>query len=111
MTTPAILPFVHAHGSPGEIGQQVGLMLAPLIARHVEAWMRHVANETGATREQVLASAAAFSAPIQTHAPFLWEELEGLHRGSRVPIAELLTLQARAEVLRRHRAQPRAAAP
>jgi isopenicillin-N N-acyltransferase-like protein len=111
MTTRDILPFVHAHGSPSDIGQQVGVMLAPLIARHVDAWMGHVTRETGASRAAIVASASSFRAPIQTHAPFLWEELEGLARGARVPIAELLMLQARAEVLRSHRAKPRAETP
>src|SRR5262245_12415587 len=106
MSTPDILPFVHAQGSPGEIGRQVGVMLAPLIARHVDAWMAHVTRETGATREAIIASAASFRTPIQTYAPFLWEELEGMARGSGVPIAHLLVLQARAEVLRSHRAKP-----
>ena len=37
MSAPAIFPFVHAQGSWGDMGEQVGVMLAPLIARHVEA--------------------------------------------------------------------------
>jgi hypothetical protein len=35
--TPAILPFVHAQGSWGEIGRQVGQMCAPAIERHLAA--------------------------------------------------------------------------
>ena len=53
MSQPAILPFVHAQGSWGEIGQTVGSMFAPLIADHVEAWTRHIIVETGATRRAV----------------------------------------------------------
>lgn len=100
MSQPAVLPFVHAQGSWGEIGLTVGSMLAPLIARHVEAWTRHVIEETGARRGAVLETAAAFRAPIEAHAPFLWEELDGMARGSGVSAGELLLLQARAEVLR-----------
>jgi isopenicillin-N N-acyltransferase-like protein len=102
-SAPAILPFVHAQGTWGEMGQQVGTMFAPLIARHVDAWMRHVTRETGAGREAILAAAGRFRAPIQEHAPFLWEELEGMAQGSGIPIGELLMLQARAEVLRANR--------
>ena len=40
--TPDIMPFVHAQGTWGEIGAQVGQMFAPLIERHVEAWLDHV---------------------------------------------------------------------
>ena len=108
MSTPAILPFVHAQGSWGDMGQQVGVMLAPLIAGHVDAWMRHVVQETGTTRGAVLECASSFRAPIQDHAPFLWEELEGMARGSGVAIEELLVLQARAEVLRAQRATVKA---
>lgn len=100
MSQPAILPFVQVRGSWGEMGFTVGSMFAPLVAGHAEAWCRHIAEETGATRQAVLAAAASFRAPIETHAPFLWEELDGLSRGSGVPTRELLLLQARAEVLR-----------
>lgn len=100
VSQPAILPFVHAQGSWGEIGFTLGSMLAPLIADHAEAWTRHVIAETGSTRAAVLEAAGVFRAPIEAHAPFLWEELEGLARGAGVSTGELLVLQARAEVLR-----------
>lgn len=111
MSQPAILPFVHAQGSWGEIGHTVGSMFAPLIADHVEAWTRHVIAETGATRRAVLEAAAGFRAPIETHAPFLWEEIEGMARGSALSLDELLLLQARAEVLRALRTRPVAPTP
>ncbi len=96
----SILPFVHVRGSWGEMGYQVGQVMAPLIRRHVDAWLQHVMVTTGCTRDAAIASAAPFAAPIQEHAPFLWEELEGMARGSEVPIDEVLMLQARAEVMR-----------
>jgi isopenicillin-N N-acyltransferase-like protein len=104
--TASILPFVHAQGSWGEIGLQVGRMLAPSIERHVEAWTAHVVAETGCARAAVAVAAGQFASPIQEHAAFLWEELEGLARGSGVPVARLLILQARAEVRRAVAAVP-----
>jgi len=98
--TPSILPFVHAQGSWGDIGRQVGQMLAPAIERHLAAWTQHVVDETRCTREAVEAAAAPFAAPIREHTPFLWEELDGMAQGSGIPIARLLVLQARAEVMR-----------
>jgi nitrate/nitrite transporter NarK len=62
-----ILPFVAVRGSWGEMGLQVGQMFAPLIARHVAAWLQHVSEETGCTHDAALATAATFSAPIQEH--------------------------------------------
>jgi hypothetical protein len=111
MSQPAILPFVHAQGSWGEIGHTVGSMFAPLIADHVEAWTRHVIAETGATRRAVLEAAAGFRAPIEAHAPFLWEEIEGMARGSALSLDELCLLQARAEVLRALKTRPVAPTP
>jgi len=99
----SILPFVHASGSPGQIGRDVGTMLAPAVARHVAAWVEHIGHETGASPAAIRETARLFAGPIRTHAPFLWEELEGLAQGARVPIDDLLLLQARAEVLRAHR--------
>jgi len=100
MTTPSVLPFIHAQGSWGEIRRQVGQMLQPAIARHLEDWTRHVMRETGCARGAVEAAAAPYARPIQDHTPFLWEELDGLSRGSGIPISRLLILQARAEVMR-----------
>jgi isopenicillin-N N-acyltransferase-like protein len=100
MTTASILPFIHAQGSWGEIGRQVGQMLQPAIERHLEAWTRHVVAETGCARGAVEAAAAPYARPIQDHTPFLWEELDGMSSGSGIPLSRLLILQARAEVLR-----------
>jgi len=111
MSRPAILPFIHGQGSWGEIGLTVGTMLAPLIERHVEAWIRHIQAETGAPRRAVIEAAERFAGPIDAHAPFLREELDGMARGSGVAIGELLLLQARAEVLRALRHRPAPATP
>src|SRR5262245_51702873 len=100
MSQPDILPFIHAQGSWGEIGHTAGTMFAPLIADHIDAWTRHIAAETGATRGAIFDTAAAFRAPIEAYAPFLWEELEGMARGAGIGTRELLLLQARAEVSR-----------
>lgn len=100
MATTAILPFVHVRGSWGEMGRQVGRMFAPLIGRHVETWIRHMATETGHPREAAVATAWRFAQSIEDHAPFLWEELTGIAQGAEVPLGELMLLQARAEVLR-----------
>src|SRR5437870_13859673 len=102
MTTSAILPFIHAQGSWGEIGRQVGQMFQPAIERHLEAWTRHVVTETGCARAAVEAAAAPYARPIQGHTPFLWEELDGMSRGCGIPISRLSILPARAEVMRAH---------
>ena len=111
MTTPDILPFVSVRGSWGAMGEQVGQIFAPLIGRHLDAWLAHVGRETGATRDAVVAAAQPYAQPIQAHAPFLWEELEGMARGSEIALDELLVLQARAEVLRAKRPAPPAEPP
>ncbi|MCI0545740.1 MAG: C45 family autoproteolytic acyltransferase/hydrolase [Candidatus Rokubacteria bacterium] len=105
MTTP-IFPFVHVRGSWGEMGRDVGRMFAPLIERHVDAWTEHVVQESGARREAVEAAAARFGPAIERHAPFLWEELDGLAGGSGLPVSRLMVLQARAEVLRALKSAP-----
>ena len=111
MTPPDILPFASVRGSWGAMGAEVGQIFSPLIGRHLDAWIAHVTRETGAPRAAVVAAAQPYAAAIQTHAPFLWEELEGMARGSGIPLEELLVLQARAEVLRAKRlARPAAPA-
>ena len=93
------------------MGLTVGTMFAPLIADHVETWIGHIVKESGATRRAALDAAAAFRVPIEVHAPFLWEELDGLARGSGVSTNELLLLQARAEVLRALKPRPSPPSP
>ena len=100
MTTPDIMPFIHVQGSWGDMGRQVGQMFAPLIDRHVEAWLGHVRAETGCSREAALATAMTYAPAIQSHAPFLWEEIDGIARGAGLPIEQVMLLQARAEVMR-----------
>jgi isopenicillin-N N-acyltransferase like protein len=103
MTTPEVLPFASVRGTWSAMGEQVGQIFAPLIGRHLDAWLGHVVRETGASRDAVVATAQPYARHIQAHAPFLWEELGGMARGSGIPLAELLVLQARAEVLRAKR--------
>jgi isopenicillin-N N-acyltransferase-like protein len=100
MSTPDIMPFIHVQGSWGDMGHQVGQMFAPLIDRHVGAWLGHVRAETGCSRDAALATAMSYAPAIQSHAPFLWEEIEGIARGAGLPFAQVLLLQARAEVMR-----------
>ena len=71
---PDILPFVGARGSWGAMGEQVGQVFAPLIDRHLGAWIAHVCRETGATRDAVIAAAQPYAQRIRTM-PVLWEEL------------------------------------
>jgi hypothetical protein len=61
---------------------------------------RYVMSETSCSRTAVLEAEAPFARPIQEHALFLWEELDGMARGSGIALAQLLVLQARAEVMR-----------
>src|SRR5258708_40042897 len=91
---------VHVQVTGVARGAQVGHRFGPLMGRHGGAWLDHVGRETGASRGDALATAASYAAPIRDHAPFLWEELEGMARGSRLLMDRLLLLQARAEVMR-----------
>ena len=104
-TTPEIMPFIHVQGSWGDMGRQVGQMFAPLIDRHVEAWLGHVRAESGCSREAALATAMSYAPAIQSHAPFLWEEIDGIARGAGLPIDQVMLLQARAEVMRHQKDQ------
>ncbi len=94
------LPFFKARGSWGQIGLSLGRQLEPLIRQHLDAWLAHVVAQTGCTREDAIACAGVFAEPIEAHAPFLWEELDGLARGCGLSVDSLLVLQARSEVQR-----------
>jgi len=88
------------------MGQTIGKQLAPLIHQHLNAWLDHVADQTGCKREAAVEAAAVFAEPIRSHAAFLWEELEGMAVGCGLRVDELLVLQARTEVLRSQEKAP-----
>ena len=102
------LPSVEVAGTWAEMGEQVGRAFSKLIRGHIEAWLEHVHKQTKASRQTILSAANTFAPPIKDHAPFLWEELLGISRGSGATVPEILLLQARAEVMRicRKRAAP-----
>jgi isopenicillin-N N-acyltransferase-like protein len=94
------LPSVEVAGTWTEMGEQVGRAFSKLIHGHIEAWLEHVHKQTEASRQTILSAANTFATPIKNHAPFLWEELLGISRGSGSTVPEILLLQARAEVMR-----------
>ena len=96
----ARLPSVDVAGTWNEMGEQVGRAFSKLIRGHVEAWLEHVQKQTKASRQTILSAANSFAQPMKDHAPFLWEELEGISRGSGATVPEMLLLQARSEVMR-----------
>ena len=100
------LPIVRARGSWGHMGRTLGKTLAPLIHRHLNAWLGHVTDETGCERQAAIEAAVAFAEPVRNHAPFLWEELEGMASGCGLAMKEMLVLQARTEVLRLNQKRP-----
>lgn len=104
------LPLIEVHGDPYERGVQHGRQAGDLIARYAsvlletiagEASLRALDRESGATlsRESLLERAMAFLPQMEAFAPQLVEEIRGIADGARVPFAEALLCNVRAEVM------------
>ena len=102
MSQPAILPFVHAQGSWGEIGHTVGSMLAPLIADHVRGVdaPRRRGDGRRAPRAVHRGGRAVPRADRGARAVSVGGDRGHGARRRASPLEDLLLLQARAEVLR-----------
>ncbi|MHB1006286.1 MAG: C45 family autoproteolytic acyltransferase/hydrolase [Chloroflexota bacterium] len=106
---PAIpLPVVKVRGSSYQRGVQHGSQVGDLIAQYPEALLRASADE-GALRalktgkpldkEALRARALTFLPQMEAFAPHLIEEIRGIADGARVPFADALLINVRAEVL------------
>jgi isopenicillin-N N-acyltransferase-like protein len=103
------LPVVRVHGKPYERGYQHGAQCGDIIGRYASVLLDTIAGEAALRaleqkgpalrREDLLARALAFLPQIEAFAPHLVEEIRGIADGARLPFAEALLCNVRAEVM------------
>jgi isopenicillin-N N-acyltransferase-like protein len=103
------LPLIKVRGAPFERGFQHGRQCGDLIRRYpdvlldtiaVEASWRALDRSCGIpTREVLFERALGFLPQMEAYAPDLVEEVRGIAAGARVPFAEALLVNVRAEVM------------
>lgn len=91
---PPEYPLVRAVGSHRKLGRQHGERVAEKIKSHVEI----IAAEGHLSRDNLRERALAFQPLFDEYCPHLFEEINGLAKGARIPLAETLAVNIRGEL-------------
>ena len=92
-------PIIDLNGNAYDMGMTHGRTLAKEIKANLELYFMMVRGLTGLEPQQCLTHAGRFLDVMQTDAPFLLEEMEGIARGAGMSLKEILFLNARSELM------------
>ena len=107
-TTSRVLPLIKVRGRPHERGVQHGRQCGDLVRRYADVLLGTIRQEAGwralpidpsLDREALLARSMAFLPAFEAFAPHLVEEMRGIAEGAKIPFAEVLLVNVRAEVM------------
>ena len=90
---------VSAEQEPFARGERFGREQSGRVAHSVRAYLAMIRARRGWRRERVLEEALRYAAPIERYAPHLLAEMRGIAEGSGHALAEILTINARTELL------------
>ncbi len=91
-------PILTVKGPPFERGYQHGSQARDRILVGIETHRRSIKFFTGVDWADAVALAEAYLPHLVGHAPAMLEELRGIAQGSGIPLADILTLNLRAEL-------------
>lgn len=92
-------PLITVGGSPHEQGLAHGRLLAPLIAQNLTLYFARFQGEAGLSREEALALARPYAQMLPNAHPAYHEGLEGIATGADLPLADIIALNVRYEIL------------
>ena len=92
-------PELKASGSPGAMGLAHGKTFAAQVKHNVGFYLDYLAKRNLSEKEEILSCAHGFTGVISTHFPELFEEMEGIAKGARCDIDEILAVNARSDLL------------
>jgi isopenicillin-N N-acyltransferase-like protein len=93
------LQVVRIQGDARQRGRQYGESVAPSIRKNVKDYLRLLAFHNGLERSAVMRAAEAFGPLVETHAPDLWLEMQGIAEGASCDLVEVLLINARSELM------------
>jgi isopenicillin-N N-acyltransferase-like protein len=92
-------PFIQVEGSARERGRQVGERAADLIRLNLDNYWRLFHELAGLDQPRVIEQTLSFLDPIETYAPHLLEEMQGIAEGAGTTLSEIVALNCRTEFL------------
>lgn len=93
------IPRLRLSGSARDCGRQYGSALARSIHGTLDAYLESFRAMHGLEREKVYELARAFVPCIESYAPELVEEMQGIADGADLPLDAIVTLNARSELV------------
>ena len=90
---------IELEGEAYERGQQYGASAAVAIRQNVAAYLRLIEFHTGVGRSAILEAATAFGPTLETFAPDLLLEMQGIADGAGCSLAEILLINGRSELM------------
>ena len=96
---PTPFPVLNASGSPASLGKAHGRTFASEVKHNIGFYLEYLGSKTGREPEQLLSLARGFAPVLSTQAPALFEEIEGIAKGARRSVDEVLLVNARTDLL------------
>lgn len=107
-------PELKASGSPGAIGKAHGRAFAAEVKHNIGFYLNYLSGKTRREAGELLSLAHGFAAVLSEQIPAQLEELEGIAKGARCSVDEILLVNARTDLLvlgKRKRSQKDGDAP
>lgn len=102
LTMPSVVERIRVlnlAGTPFDIGLQHGAALGESIKETVQVYLELFRSVGGATPEAVRSMAMSYAHKIEQFDPRYMEEIRGIAEGAKMPISDILMLNARTEIL------------
>ncbi|HOE17404.1 MAG TPA: C45 family autoproteolytic acyltransferase/hydrolase [Syntrophorhabdaceae bacterium] len=99
MTKLKTFPLISVKGGPYECGRQHGEQARELVQRQLKFYFDLWQKQWNAKRENILNDCRAMIPVIEDYSPAILQELEGLAKGTRVTLEEIVALNARYELV------------
>lgn len=91
--------LIEIEGQAYERGRQYGARVPLAIRQNVEVYLKLIERYGGLDRDAAFEAAAAFCPILETHAPDLLLEMQGIADGADCDLADVLLINARSELM------------
>jgi isopenicillin-N N-acyltransferase-like protein len=96
---PMPFPELEASGEPGDLGLAQGRAFPEKIRANLSFYVRWLSDSGQTTPERLRELARGFRPVLEEHFPDMLEEIDGVARGARLPLEDILLINARTDLL------------
>ncbi len=92
-------PELKASGSPGHMGRSHGKTFSTQVKHNIGFYLGYLTKKTGSDEKEILVQAQRFAKVLTEHCPDLLEEMQGIAKGARCSLDEILVVNARTDLI------------